>query len=401
MRILTLTSLFPNSMDPVHGIFVYRRVAAVAQINDIEVEVIAPVPFMPSWIKVRRLSGFGQVPASELIGALSVHHPRYPLLPKISMPLHGFLIYLGIRKLARSLHAKKPFDCIDAHYVYPDGLAATLVGRLLHIPVIISARGTDINLFPTFPTIRPMIRWTLENCDGIVAVSKLLKQRMVDLGLPESKIQIIGNGVDTSMFYPRDRRQARRSLGLPENGTIVVSIASLSENKGHQHIVAALAKIAAQNRELRLYLVGEGPCRAKIEEMVQQLSLKERVFLVGSRSNDQIPAWFNAADLSILASAREGWPNVILESLACGTPVVATSAGEIPEILGCGDLGAIAERNGDALAAAMQATLARQWDREALAAFARRRPWSAVGEEVEQYLAKLVGPTTRTGKRGQ
>ena len=390
MRILTLTSLFPNSVDPVHGIFVYRRVSAMAQINGMEVEVIAPVPYMPSWIKVRRLSGFGRVPASELIGALSVHHPRYPLLPKISMSLHGYLIYLGIRKLARSLHAKRPFDCIDAHYVYPDGLAAALLGRLLRIPVIISARGTDINLFSTFPTIRPMIRWTLQHCTGIISVSSALKKLMVNLGIPDGKIATIGNGVDTERFRLMERQYARRLLKLPERVPILVCVAGLREAKGQQHLMDAVGKIVSRHPDLRLYLVGDGPYRQKLEELRQKLSLQEVVVLVGNRNNEEIPLWFNAADVSLLPSIREGWPNVVLESLACGTPVIATPVGEIPEILASQELGIIAEPDADSFAKAIDIALGRSWDREALSQYAGQRPWAKVAAEVATYFQTVI-----------
>jgi len=391
MRVLTFSSLFPNAVDPAQGIFVYRRASSMAGIPGVEIETIAPVPFAPDWIKTPRWSRFAAVPGIESIGRLRVHHPRYPLLPKISMPLHGLLMFLGAQKLARRLHAQKPFDCIDAHYVYPDGFAAVLLGKLLRIPVAVWALGTDINVFPLFPTIRPLVRWTLNNADGIIAVSAALKSSMVGLGAPENKIQFIGNGVDTELFRMGNRLEARRALGLPEDGKIMVSVATLREAKGHQHVIAALSKIAPKYPELRLYLVGEGSYRPQIEQLVQKLSLQDRVFLAGGRNNNEIPLWFNAADVSILASSREGWPNVILESLACGTPVIGTPVGQIPEILASGDLGVITEQNPEALASAIETALGREWNRTKLMGFAHSRPWKRVALESEQYLGRIVG----------
>lgn len=394
MRVLTFSSLFPNAVDPAQGIFVYRRTSNMAGIQGVEIETIAPVPLAPGWVKTPRWSRFAAVPRIESVGGLRVHHPRYPLLPKISMPLHGLLMFLGAQKLARRLHGQKPFDCIDAHYVYPDGFAAVLLGKLLRIPVAVWALGTDINVFSLFPTIRPLVRWTLNNASGIIAVSSALKSRMIELGVPENKIQFIGNGVDTELFRLGDKLEARRALGLPEGGKILVSVATLREAKGHQHVIAALAKIAPRYPGLRLYLVGEGSYRTQIEQLVQKLSLQDRVFLAGSRSNDEIPLWFNAANLSVLASSREGWPNVILESLACGTPVIGTPVGQIPEILASGDLGLITEQNPEALASAIDTALGREWNRTRLMRFAHSRPWKTVALESEQYLAKIVGTHT-------
>jgi glycosyltransferase involved in cell wall biosynthesis len=175
-------------------------------------------------------------------------------------------------------------------------------------------------------------------------------------------------------------------------------VASLRESKGHQHVIAALASIASRQPGLRLYLVGEGEYRGKIEKQLQELALQDRVFLTGSRDNTEMPLWFNAADVSILASSREGWPNVILESLACGTPVIGTPAGQIPEIIGSGDLGIVAERNADALADAIQSALSRNWDREALSRYAHGRPWSTVAEEVRDYFTGIVGDSSAKAK---
>jgi glycosyltransferase involved in cell wall biosynthesis len=391
MRILTFSSLFPNSNAPSHGIFVYRRASSMADIPGVEVEAIAPTPFIPKWIKAGGWKRYAGIPVVESIGKLRVHHPRYPLLPKLSMPMHGLLMYLGAQKLARSLHQQEPFDCIDAHYIYPDGFAAVLLGKLLRIPVVVWALGTDINVFPGFRTIRPLIRWTLNNASGVIAVSSALKTRVQELGVPESKVQFIGNGVDTDLFRMGDRQGARRALGIPEEGKVLVCVAALREAKGQQHVIAALAKIASRHPELRLYLVGEGEYRHNIEHLVRKFSLQQRVFLVGSRANEEIPLWFNAANASILASSREGWPNVILESLACGTPVIATPVGQVPEILSSGDLGVVVPQDPASLASAMEDVLSRYWDRYSLTRFAHSRPWKAVALESELFLASVVG----------
>jgi glycosyltransferase involved in cell wall biosynthesis len=396
MRVLTFSSLFPNSVDPAHGIFVFRRTSNLANIPGVEAEVIAPVPWAPERISPTRWRRFAAVPDSEAVGQLQVHHPRYFLIPKISMPIHGLLMFLRTIALARRLHRQKGFDCINAHYVYPDGFAAVLLGKWLRVPVVVWALGTDINQFPSFPTIRPLIRWTLRNSSGVVAVASPLKRAMIGLGVPDRKIRVIGNGVDTDLFRLMPKIQARDRLGLSHEDNIVVSVATLREAKGHQHVIAALAKLTRRQPAVKLWLVGEGEYRPTLEKLVRKLSLQNHVFFAGGKDAAEIPLWFSAADVSVLASSREGWPNVILESLACGTPVVATPVGQIPEILADGDLGIIADQNPDSLAAAIEAALDRSWDRELLAQYACRRPWRAVAQEIESYLLTVISNGNKT-----
>lgn len=390
MRVLTFTSLFPNSQQPLLGIFVYQRIAHFARRPGNLVQVVAPVPYFPRWLPGTRWQNYAQIPREERIGNLTVYHPRYLLLPKISMPLHGLLMFLGSLSLVRRLKQKIDFDCIDAHYVYPDGFAATMLGRRLGLPVIVSARGTDVNLFPSFPLIRSMIRRTLRRAAGIVAVSKALKENMVKLGVPPEKISVIGNGVDTQRFQPLDRQMARRQLGMPEEAQVVVSVGSLIPSKGYQLLLAAAAGIAPRHPNLQIYLLGEGFYRARLEALAHEAGMQDRLHLVGSKPNEELAVWFSAADVSCLASAREGWPNVLLESLACGTPVLATRVGGVPEVITSSELGVLVDQDVASIARGLEQALERQWDREALVRYAQTRTWDVVAAEVERYLASQI-----------
>jgi len=392
LRILTFTSLYPNRVNPLQGIFIHQRVLHLARRPGNFVEAIAPVPYFPSWLPLPRWRQFSQIPREEEIDGVRIHYPRYPLLPRISMPAHGMLMYLSSLSLCLRLHRKKTFDCIDAHFVYPDGFAAVRLGRDLKLPVVVSARGTDINLYSSFRLIRPMLRWTLANAAGAIAVSADLKNKMIALGIPEAKIQVIANGVDTERFQPLDAKSARKQLGISEEGGILVSVGSLIESKGHHLLIAAVAKLAAQFPKLRLYVIGEGVYRAKLEELVREKRLEDKVFLPGNRPNEELPQWFSAADLSCLISSREGWPNVISEALACGTPVLATRIGGIPEIVTSPELGMFVEREVDSIAAGLEQALTKSWNREEIARRSRSRSWDAVAAEVEAFLKSKVPP---------
>ena len=173
MKILTFTSLFPNSLQPNYAGFLLQRIFHLAKRTGIEVEVVAPLPYVPKFLKHTAKGRLASLPELETIAGIRVHHPRYPLLPKISMPFHSLLMGSACLGLVRSLHRQQQFDCIDSHYVFPDGLAAVLIGKALQIPVALTARGTDIHTFSRFATIGPQIRWTLRHADGVAAVSAL------------------------------------------------------------------------------------------------------------------------------------------------------------------------------------------------------------------------------------
>jgi teichuronic acid biosynthesis glycosyltransferase TuaC len=389
MKILTFTSLFPNRAKPDFGAFIYQRTAHLAARQGNLLQVLAPIPYFPSWLRAKRWRTFSEIPAEETVGTLSVSHPRYPLLPMV-MPLHGWLIFLGCLSAARRLHRRFAFDCIDAHYVYPDGFAAVLLGKTLGIPVVVSARGTDINVFPNFPTIRPQIHWALLQSSGIIAVSAALKSKMVEIGVPADKIKVIGNGVDLQRFHDVDKIEARRQLGIPEQAPVILSVGSLVPVKSHNLLISAIAEISSRNQDLLLYIVGEGPERPRLEADILSRGLEKRIFLPGNRPNQELALWFNAADISCLASSREGWPNVISESIACGTPVVATRVGGVPEIVTSPELGVLVEPNAQALAEGIELALDRKWDRQTLLRTAESRTWGVVAEEVERYIASCL-----------
>jgi glycosyltransferase involved in cell wall biosynthesis len=304
-------------------------------------------------------------------------------------------MFLGSFGLSRRLHAEMKFDLIDAHYVYPDGFAAVLLGKLLSIPVVVSARGTDINLFPSFPMIRPMIRWTLHHAVGIITVSKKLKQAVLDLGIQPDKVQVISNGIDTHRFFPVDQSEARRQLGLPLDSQMVVSVGALVPYKGFQFLIPAVAEIASTHPQLRVNIVGDGPYRHVLERLIRKHGVRDRVFLVGNRPNEDLKYWFSAADLSCLLSSREGYPNVVLESLACGTPVLATKAGGITEVITSEALGILVDPGQESITSGLRRGLEKHWDRAAMARQIASRTWETVSMEVEEFLRSRIPADTK------
>jgi teichuronic acid biosynthesis glycosyltransferase TuaC len=390
MRILTFSHLFPDSIRPVWGIFVYQRIRHFCKRSGNTAIVVAPVPYLPRWFPSKSREHFKHIPREEEVGGIVVQHPRYLLVPKLAMPVHGLLLFLGSYWTVAKLHRQAKFDCIDAHFVYPDGFAAVLLGRVLGIPVFCSARGTDITVYPTFRLIRPLIRWSLRKAAGVIAVSQSLKQAMTALGIPEDKIRVIGNGIDAERFRLMDRQEARRKLELPLDGPLLVAVGSLHEHKGHAMLISAVAEMANRHDGLRLCIIGEGPLRERLQRLIAEKGLAGRVKLVGSVQNQELTAWFNAADVSCLPSSREGWPNVLLESLACGTPVVATRVGGVAEVIVSPDYGILVGQSVPELSEGIEAALQKVWDREAIHRYAKSRTWDQVALEMEEFMAERI-----------
>lgn len=391
MRVLTFTSLFPNAQQPNKGIFIKQRMAAVKNFPGVEVRVVAPVPYFPDLPGPQHWRAHARVLRCEQIDGMETLHPRYLVIPGMAMSLHGVSMFLGALPTVRRLYREFPFDLIDAHYVYPDGQAALLLGRYFRKPVVVSARGTDINVFPDLPWVGGLVKRVVKKADRLIAVSGSLGDRMAELGASRERIQVIPNGIDPKRFFPMDRALARRSLGLVEKGKLLVSVGALIEGKGMHLLIEALASLKMQGRlDFHTCIVGKGKMRGQLEEVIASTGLGDQVTLVGEVAHDQLANWYNAADLFFLGSAREGWPNVVCESLACGTPVVATAVNGIPEIIDSDRLGIMVERTPDAFARGILEAINRQWDRSFILDRGSRRTWEAVAGEVHAVFAGLA-----------
>jgi glycosyltransferase involved in cell wall biosynthesis len=275
--------------------------------------------------------------------------------------------------------------------VFPDGFAAILLGRVFKRPVVVSARGSDINQFASFRLIRPLLRFTLLNADGVIAVCQALKDAMVELGIPAGKISVVSNGVDPRKFYPVEKTSARRQLGLPQ-GKMVLSVGGLIPRKGFDLVIRAMKAVidGYGEKEAWLAIVGEGPSRNDLLGLVASLGLSERIRLVGAVPHHDLVTWYSAADVSCLASSREGWPNVILESLACGTPVVAANIWGIPEIIRSDEVGILVNRSADEIGGAIFRALNRPWDHASLVRFANGHTWDDAARSVRRVFETVL-----------
>jgi glycosyltransferase involved in cell wall biosynthesis len=378
LRLLTFTSLFPSVARPRHGIFIESRLQRLVQRGGICAHVIAPVPWFPftgdGWGEYGRIA---RTPQRELRSGIHVQYPRYVSLPYVGFSAKaGLMARAGLRAVQSLLREGEAIDVVDAHYLYPDGVAAAEIARRIGRPFVLSARGTDVNLIAQMPGPLKQIRQAIEASSGVITVSAALKNSLVGLGVAEDRITVLRNGVDPSLFSPEDRMSARRQLGLLTDEKIIVSVGNLVPEKRPELALEAVARIEG----LHIVFIGRGRERPHLEGMARNLSVEHRVRFFDEMPQAELRLAYSAADALILASEREGWPNVLLEAAACGTPSVAFPVGGVPEILNDLALGIMVRGAHDAegLADALRQLLADPPSRDAVCAAAAKFGWAPV-----------------------
>jgi glycosyltransferase involved in cell wall biosynthesis len=376
-RVLVFSTLYPNAAQPNHGVFVENRLRATIARGGIEVTVIAPAPYFPLSHEVfGRYSTFARVPRHEVRHGVEVWHPRYLVIPKVGSGYAPEALFRRGLALARQLQAAgQQFDVIDAHYFYPDGVAAARLGQALRLPVIITGRGTDLTLIPDETGARRRILWAAHQASAMVTVCGDLKRRLIALGAPEDRTLVLRNGVDLRLFRPQDRAAARAALGL--DGFTLLCVGGLIPRKGVDLVLEALAK----RPDCNLLIAGGGPLRATLEAHARRLGVAGRVRFLGEVAHADLPSVYAAADVLVLASSREGWANVLLEAMACGTPVVATNVNGAEEVIRSGAAGVLMNRRTpEGLVEALDLLRRNMPSRTETRRYAEAFSWTRIGE---------------------
>jgi len=395
MRALVLSSVYPSSTRPTFGTFVRERIRHVA--NSCAVQVVAPVPWFPGNARLRG-DALAATPRVESLDGIKVHHPLVLSVPRYAKAADAVLYAAGVWSVLRRIRREFPFDLIDAHFAYPDGVAAALLATWARCPVLITVRGDEFRV-QRYRLRRLQMRWSLRRA-RVVAVSAALRDLAAGIAdVDPARIRVIPNGVDAVTFHPRDRGASRARLGLPADRPILLSVGSLIERKGHHRIVEVLPTLVARHPDLLLVILGgEGggdSTRPRIEALVRRNGLAAHVRLVRPQPHAEVAAWMGAADIFCLATRWEGWCNVLMEALACGLPVVTTRVGGNGEFVEPGIDGELVRYwDGPAFVAAVDRALLRSWDRAAIAARAAVRDWdhvaAAVVDEFHHAMARAA-----------
>lgn len=385
-HILTLSTLFPNAVRPNFGIFVERQTAQLARREGFRVTVVNPVG-MPPW----PLSMAGPyraqraLPRMEHWHGLTVHRPRFPLIPKIGGRLNPMLIARDMLPLVRSIHARHSIDLIAAEFFYPDGPAAMRIAGALGLPFTVKARGSDVHFWGGLGPARAQMLAAASEAVGLLAVSGALKTDMAALGMDADKIRVHYTGCDQTRFTIGDRRGAKAALGI--DGPVVATLGALIPIKGQALVIRALAALPGRT----LLVIGDGPERSRLEALAAECGVAERTRFLGAVPHDTIPDLLRAADAMCLPSQREGLANVWIESLACGTPLVISDVGGAREVVRSDTAGRIVARDPEAIAAALHAILTAPRAPESVRAEAAYFTWQRNGDELAQFYREMLG----------
>ncbi|MCI5046753.1 MAG: glycosyltransferase [Aquisalinus sp.] len=387
MKILSLTTLYPNAANPHHGIFVENRLRHVRKRHNLDLRVVAPVPWFPFQSdKFGAYAKYAKAPHAETRHDIEITYPRYLLLPKVGMTAAAHTLqHCFEREIEKLLDSGWDFDLVDAHYYYPDGVAAARAAEKFGKPVIITARGTDINLIPQYPRQREMILEASAIASASVSVCQALKDEMGNIGLASEKIHVLRNGVDLDMFKPADRNATRQELNV--TGKVILSVGHLIERKGHYLIIEALEDMP----DVTLMIAGDGPDRSALAEQARKSGVADRVHFLGAVPHHNLPSVYSAADGLVLASSREGWPNVLLEALACGTPCVVTPVWGNAEVISAPEAGVVCDaRTPEAISRAVSHLFHNLPDRAQTRQFAEQYSWDQTSDSLMSLFHKTV-----------
>jgi len=383
LRVLTLSSLFPDATRPNFGVFVERQTLGLAAHPATEVRVVAPVG-LPPWPLTQhpRYRDLARLPRRETWKGLDVLRPRFTALPATAGRFHAAALHRALVPVLDELRREFPFDVIDASFFFPDGPAAVALGEQYGVPVSIKARGADIHHWGRARATSAQVLRAGQAADGLLAVSAAMRADMVALGMSADRIRVHHTGVDLDRFAPDDRAALKAGLGVA--GQLVVSLGALIPRKGHDIVIEAVGRLPG----VTLLIAGEGPERARLEAVARPYG--DRVRLLGSVPHAELPRLLAAADVMALASSSEGLANAWVEALACGTPVVIPEAGGAREVVTGAAAGKVVERSPEAFATAIAELIASAPDVAAVRRHAERFTWAANTATLHEHLTRLV-----------
>lgn len=390
MRIAVVTPMFPTSANPQNGRAIYQTVLALQRRAKIEVYCL--LPRFPRWRLLQpRTFPYKPIDPAYCPPGVKTRYIEYPALLWLSRLANGFNCR---RRLRPWLEQARP-DLVLAYWLHPEGSAAVAVARRLGLPVVLGARGSDLRRLPG-PLARRAVRRALANASFVLAVSDDLRRLALEMGVAPGSVRTVRNGCDPSIFRLASRTDARSRLGVAPNTQLVLFVGRLVAVKGLRELLEAMALLAPSLPQLRLVCLGEGPLEAELRSRVAQPDLAGRVSLLSVRPPAEIAGWLAACDLLCLPSYSEGCPNVILEALACGRPVVASEVGGVPEMVGreCAIL--VPPHDGPKLAQGLAEGLNRHWDESAIAR-SFGRTWDDVARETFEVCLEALGAREASG----
>ena len=388
MRVAVVTQYFPTSAQPWAGHSAYQTLKQLAK--NCELKVFYPEAAYPKLLRPK--TGAPGIDRTWQPDKVNAQYIPYPVLPVISRALNGWTMF---RRLLPHVRAWRP-DVILNYVVYPDGYAAVRIAEALSLPVVLTAIGSDLNRIPD-RLVGAFTRAALRRASVTLSVSNDLARTARRLGAADSRA--ILNGCDTTIFHPRDKGAARQALGLDPEAQIILYAGRLDVRKGLRELIAAVAALRPRRPLLRCFLLGDGSDKPLLQSAIAQHQLEAAVTFVPAGTTATVAQWMAAADLFTLPSYMEGCPNVVLEALASGRPVVSTNVGGIPELMDARSGCLVPPADADALARALDETLSQQWSADEIAS-RHHRSWYDVSRDLLGVLEQVTSSGQRLARSG-
>ncbi len=381
MRVAVVTHYFPTSAMPWQGHSAYQTLRELTKMCDLH--VFCSVAEYPKLLKPK--SPHKAVDLAWRPAEVKVTYIPYTALPVISRSLNGYSI---ARNVLPHVRAFDP-DVILNYVIYPQGLAAVIIGEKLHVPTVLTAIGSDLNRIAD-PLCGMLTRQTLRRADFVTTVSHDLCLTARRMGAHPGSTRPKLNGCDTKVFYPRPRLAAREALGLDPESEIVVYVGRLDLRKGLMELVNAMALLRTRRPKAHCYLIGDGPAQAELEAAVAKQRLGDVITFVPPRMSAEVAVWMGASNLVTLPSYNEGCPNVVIEALSSGRPVVATRVGGIPELMDERTGRLVPKQDVPALARGLEQVLEARWDALYISKL-HGRSWNDVARDLLGIFQELIG----------
>ena len=362
--------------------------------NGNDVAVVSPLPFFPAIKSLQFMEKwykFSQVPNYTVYGKIKAYYPKYPMIPKISEAMQSYLMIPFLYRTLKAIQSDNGIDVVNAHYLYPDGVATCRVCKMLNIPVVLSALGSDVNVLGQNKSISGQLKSALEECSAITAVSDDLAKKIQEFGLTDREIHVLHNGVDLSLFSLLNRNNEREKASISVNEKMILYVGRLSPEKGLEYLLKAAIKLKTQWPNLRIVLIGDGPDKHRLRGFSESLDIEDITHFMGEQTPDEINRWLGMSDLLCLPSIREGCPNVILEAFASGRPVVGSNVGGIPEMIE-DECNGFLFQPGDVndLVNKLDVSFRFDWNPASIRECVENRSWTAVSERYIALFKKSI-----------
>ncbi|HOY36287.1 MAG TPA: glycosyltransferase [Piscinibacter sp.] len=393
LRVLIVTNLFADPFNASRATFNQQQFGRLAE--QVDLTVMVPV----SWLEViRQPLAYRRLRRQTLERWPFADYVIYWYVPGVGRRFHAAFLFLSLLLQRLPTLLFRRWDCLFGSWGYPDAVAVAAVAKLTGVPMIAKVHGSDVNVFTREPARRAQICWALNHSRHVVAVSQALADRLAELGVDPARTTVLYNGVDPVRFHPVPRAQARRDLGFADDERVILYVGNILASKGCMDLMEAFGQLRERLPGLTLVYVGAGPLVRALTERAAAMGASDRVRFAGRLAHEEIVQWFGAADVFCLPSHAEGVPNVVLESMACGTPVVSTRVGGIPEVLPDFAGAMVQAQDTAALEAALFTALHTEWDRERIVEHARGFDWdknvTRLRELIEHAAQRAQAPLT-------